>query len=148
MTNNNPVIPSEFGRTSQQPPNAGIEKRTWALNRFALVTAAITFVLIIIGALVTNNGAGNVLPEWPLSLRQLLPANLHSELAVYEYLHRIVAGISGLFVLALFLWILFGSTAKQQDQLLTSSTKLNSISRPIIYSKFTVVPSMLSFVSH
>ncbi|HUX21452.1 MAG TPA: COX15/CtaA family protein [Spirochaetia bacterium] len=108
MIKSNPNNPSERGKNTQQPPNTGKEKRTWAINRFSLITAAVTFVLIIIGALVSSNGAGSPLPEWPLSLRQLLPGGHLFGVSLYEYLHKLVAGITALLVLALFLWILVG----------------------------------------
>lgn len=108
MAKNNPQNPSEKGATAHQPPKAAKERRTWAINRFALVTAGFTFVLIVLGSLVTNNDAGNVLPSWPLSLGSLLPGRDMTGLAVYEYLHRIVAGLTGLLVVALFIWILIG----------------------------------------
>ncbi|WP_424317752.1 COX15/CtaA family protein, partial [Candidatus Methylomirabilis sp.] len=34
-------------------------------HRFALVTAASTLVLIFVGGLVTNTGAGLAVPDWP-----------------------------------------------------------------------------------
>jgi cytochrome c oxidase assembly protein subunit 15 len=37
------------------------------LHRFALLTAAATFVLISIGGLVTSHGAGMAVPDWPNS---------------------------------------------------------------------------------
>lgn len=108
MIKDNPKNPSEKGNTTQQTPNTGKEKQTWALNRFSLITAAITFILIIIGALVTNNGAGGPLPEWPLSFSQLLPAHHLFGISLYEYLHKLVAAIAAVLVLVLFLWLLFG----------------------------------------
>ncbi len=108
MAKNTSQNPSERGATAHQPPNAAKERRTWAINRFALVTAGFTFALIILGSLVTNNDAGTVLPGWPLSFGSLLPGRNVSGIAIYEYLHRIVAGITGLLVVVLFLWILVG----------------------------------------
>src|SRR5207249_9176129 len=43
------------------------------LNRFACLTAAATFLLIIAGGLVTSTGSGLAVPDWPLSYGGLFP---------------------------------------------------------------------------
>jgi len=37
------------------------------LYRFAVTTAAFTVLLLMAGALVTNNDAGDTVPDWPLT---------------------------------------------------------------------------------
>jgi heme a synthase len=35
------------------------------LHRFALLTAGATFLLIVVGGIVTSTGAGLAVPDWP-----------------------------------------------------------------------------------
>jgi len=46
---------------------------TSGLHRFAVVTAAATFVLIFIGGLVTSTGSALAVPDWPLSFGKFFP---------------------------------------------------------------------------
>ena len=75
-----------------------------ALHRFALLTAAATFVLILAGALVTSNDAGLSVPDWPLSHGSLMPEMVGG--VFYEHGHRLVAAAVGVLtlVLGLLLW--------------------------------------------
>ena len=43
------------------------------LHRFAVVTAAATYVLLFVGGLVTSTGSGLAIPDWPLSFGQVFP---------------------------------------------------------------------------
>lgn len=69
------------------------------LHRYALLTAAATFVLLIVGSLVTSMDAGLAVPDWPLSYGQLMPPMVGG--IVYEHSHRMMAGLVGLMILAL-----------------------------------------------
>ena len=61
---------------------------------FALL-AAITWALIVLGALVRAHGAGLACPDWPLCFGQLVP---EMDLRVaFEYSHRLLAGSVTLF---------------------------------------------------
>jgi cytochrome c oxidase assembly protein subunit 15 len=63
--------------------------------------------LLVAGALVTSNEAGDSVPDWPLSFGRWL---IHSDYFVanvrYEYSHRFIAGVVGFatFLLALWAW--------------------------------------------
>ena len=70
---------------------------------FAVLTACITFLLIVAGALVTGNEAGLSVPDWPLSYGSLNPpweGNIR-----YEHGHRLVAALVGLLTIALAVWV-------------------------------------------
>jgi cytochrome c oxidase assembly protein subunit 15 len=56
---------------------------------FALLTA-LTFALIVLGALVRAHGAGLACPDWPLCFGELVP-KMNLEVA-FEWSHRVVAG--------------------------------------------------------
>ena len=74
------------------------------LHRYALLTAAATFCLIIAGALVTSHEAGLAVPDWPLSYGQLMPPMVGN--IFWEHGHRMVATFVGLLTigLAVLLW--------------------------------------------
>ena len=74
------------------------------LHRFAVVTAASTWVLIWAGGLVTSTGSGLSVPDWPLSYGMLMPPMVGGIL--YEHGHRMVATSVGMLttVLAIWLW--------------------------------------------
>lgn len=70
---------------------------------FAILTACFTFMLIIVGALVTGNEAGLAVPDWPLSYGSLTPpwvGNIR-----YEHGHRMVAAFVGLLTIVLATWV-------------------------------------------
>ena len=74
------------------------------LHRFALATAAMAFLLIIAGGLVTSTGSGLSVPDWPLSFGTLMPPMQGG--VVYEHSHRMVATLVGILsvILAVWLW--------------------------------------------
>jgi len=78
--------------------------RNQALHRFAILTAACTFLLVIAGALVTSNDAALAVPDWPLSYGSLAPPMVGGIL--YEHSHRVIAGCVGILALVLAVWLL------------------------------------------
>lgn len=82
-------------------------KSVRGLHRFAILVAFLTVVLLVAGALVTSNEAGDSVPDWPLSFGRWL---IHSDYFVanvrYEYSHRFIAGVVGFstFLLAVWAW--------------------------------------------
>jgi heme a synthase len=68
---------------------------------FALL-CAITFCLVILGALVRAHGAGLACPDWPLCFGTFMPQmNL---LVAFEWSHRVLAGSVSLTFAALAVW--------------------------------------------
>jgi heme a synthase len=67
----------------------------------------LTVVLLVAGALVTSNEAGDSVPDWPLSFgRWLIHPDYFTGNIRYEYSHRFIAGIVGAatFLLAVWAW--------------------------------------------
>src|SRR5208337_1375761 len=73
-----------------------------ALHRFAVFTAAATFVLIFAGGLVTSTGSALAVPDWPLSFGKFFPKLEGGVL--YEHGHRMIAATVTLLTLALMVW--------------------------------------------
>lgn len=83
---------------SSKPTSRGV-------YRFAVLTTSFTILLLMAGALVTNNDAGDSIPSWPLAGHDaLIPAHFVGGIR-FEYSHRVVAGIVSLLTLALAIWI-------------------------------------------
>ena len=85
-----------------------------ALRRFALATAAATFVLVWMGGLVTSHGAGLAVPDWPNTYGYNLfffPFSKWIGGIFFEHTHRLVASGVGLLTTILALW-LFGRKSR------------------------------------
>ena len=82
-------------------PNAG-------LHRLAILLSGLTVVLLVAGALVTSNEAGDSVPDWPVSFgRWLISSNNFVANVRYEYSHRFIAGVVGVTTLLLAAWTYF-----------------------------------------
>ncbi|HXC98873.1 MAG TPA: COX15/CtaA family protein [Verrucomicrobiae bacterium] len=78
------------------------------LNRFAVLTAVVTFILIGIGGLVTSKGVGMAVPDWPTTYGYnmfLFPISQWVGGIFYEHTHRLVATIVGTLVVCLTRWL-------------------------------------------
>ena len=87
---------------------------TMVLKRFAVFTAMATFLLVWMGGLVTSNGAGLSVPDWPNSYGYnmfLFPVSKWIGNIFYEHTHRLAASAVGLLTTVLALW-LFGRKAR------------------------------------
>jgi len=78
------------------------EKPNNGLHRFAVLLASATFVLIFVGGLVKSTGSELSVPDWPLAFGKLIPSLQGGVL--FEYSHRVVAGVVSMLTLALMLW--------------------------------------------
>ncbi len=76
-------------------------RRGRGVYRLAQVTAGATFVLLVLGALVTSNEAGDSVPDWPTAFGRWLPLEQIVGNVVYEYTHRVVAATVGFLTLLL-----------------------------------------------
>lgn len=75
---------------SFQPRGGGMD----AVSRHALVAAAATFVVLMFGAAVVQQGAGSAFTDWPLMNGSLFPPEGARPLT--HYVHRLVAGLLGI----------------------------------------------------
>ena len=81
-----------------RPPDVeALETRRLATGFFAL--AGVTYVLIVLGALVRAHGAGLACPDWPLCFGELIPR--FDFKVAFEWGHRALAGSVGIVFLAL-----------------------------------------------
>jgi protoheme IX farnesyltransferase len=80
-----------------------IPPRRALLRRYAWVTAVATFVLVIAGGLVTSTDSGLAVPDWPLSYGMWFPPMVGG--IAYEHGHRMIAGVVGLMILGLAVWL-------------------------------------------
>jgi heme A synthase len=74
-----------------------------ALHRFALFTASLTFVLLLMGGLVHNTRSSLACPDWPLCYGQVLP-KMEGRVAI-EHSHRLVASTVGVLTIVLLVWL-------------------------------------------
>ncbi|HEY6327835.1 MAG TPA: COX15/CtaA family protein, partial [Blastocatellia bacterium] len=78
-----------------------------SVHRIAILLVCLTVLLLVAGALVTSNEAGDSVPDWPMSFgRWLVGSRQFVGNVRYEYSHRVVAGTVGSVTLlvALVIW--------------------------------------------
>lgn len=74
-----------------------------ALRVYTKIVAASTFVLLVVGAMVTSTGSGLAVPDWPLSFGQWMPPMEGGVL--YEHGHRMIASFVGLLIVIEAVWL-------------------------------------------
>jgi heme a synthase len=73
-------------------------------HRLALLTTGATFLLILIGGIVTNTESGLAVPDWPTTFGYNMFSYPLSQMVggvLYEHSHRLVGSLVGLLVLVL-----------------------------------------------
>src|SRR5690242_4442954 len=85
------------------------------LHRMAVVLACMTVVLLMAGALVTSNEAGDSVPDWPMSSgRWVLGSRQFIGNIRFEYSHRVVAGAVGVMTLLTACWAWLRGSARSR----------------------------------
>src|SRR5262245_59221080 len=85
------------------------------LHRYAKFLAGCTLLLILAGSLVTSNGAGLSVPEWPTTYGWNLftfPPSMWVANIFYEHGHRLIASGVGFLTVLLVILLWFGNTAR------------------------------------
>lgn len=78
------------------------------LHRFAKLVAVCTALLILAGSLVTSNGAGLSVPDWPTSYGWNMftfPPSMWVGNIIYEHGHRLIASTVGFLTILLAIWL-------------------------------------------
>ena len=79
-----------------------------ALHLFVVLTAAVTFVLVGAGGLVTSHGVGMAVPDWPNTFGYnmfFFPVSQWVGGVFYEHTHRLLASGVGLLTTIMALWL-------------------------------------------
>ncbi len=76
-------------------------------HRVAMFIALVTFLVIIAGALVTSEGAGLSVPDWPTSYGHLVKLPPWVGGIVYEHSHRMIAWFTGMCTIVIAFWTWF-----------------------------------------
>jgi cytochrome c oxidase assembly protein subunit 15 len=84
---------------SQIPSPKSQVPRDTTLERIAIVTTAIIYVQILLGATMRHTGAGLAIPDFPLAFGHLIPPHWDSKIAIH-FAHRVGAATVTLLVLA------------------------------------------------
>lgn len=87
-----------------------------ALHGWAVATACLTFLLLVVGGLVTSHGAGLAVPDWPNSFGYNMfafPVSRWVGGIFYEHTHRLIATFVGLFTAVLAAWIWMVESRKE-----------------------------------
>lgn len=102
------LLETEQGGLRDQGDNEVKENSNAGLHRFAILLSCMTVALLVAGALVTSNDAGDSVPDWPLSFgRWLIRSDNFVANVRFEYSHRLAAGIVGVTTLLFAIWTLF-----------------------------------------
>ena len=90
------------------------------LHRVARFTAGATFLLIVIGGIVTSTESGLAVPDWPTTFGYNMFLYPLSEMVggiLYEHSHRLMGSLVGLLTVGLFIFLLVRDSRKWQKWL-------------------------------
>ena len=85
------------------------------LHRIARFTAGATFLLIVIGGIVTGTESGLAVPDWPTTFGYNMFLYPLSEMVggiLYEHSHRLMGSLVGLLTVGLFIFLLVRDSRK------------------------------------
>lgn len=85
------------------------------LHRIARFTAGATFLLIVIGGIVTSTESGLAVPDWPTTFGYNMFLYPLSEMVggiLYEHSHRLMGSLVGLLTVSLFIFLLVRDSRK------------------------------------
>ena len=85
------------------------------LHRIARLTAGATFLLIVIGGIVTSTDSGLAVPDWPTTFGYNMFLYPLSEMVggiLYEHSHRLMGSLVGILTIGLFVLILAKDSRK------------------------------------
>ena len=85
------------------------------LHRIARLTAGTTFLLIVIGGIVTSTDSGLAVPDWPTTFGHNMFLYPLSEMVggiLYEHSHRLMGSLVGILTIGLFVLILAKDSRK------------------------------------
>ena len=85
------------------------------LHRTAHLTAGATFLLIVIGGIVTSTDSGLAVPDWPTTFGYNMFLYPLSEMVggiLYEHSHRLMGSLVGLLTVGLFVFLLVKDSRK------------------------------------
>ena len=85
------------------------------LHRIARFTAGATFLLIVIGGIVTSTESGLAVPDWPTTFGYNMFLYPLSEMVggiLYEHSHRLMGSLVGLLTVGLFVFLLVKDSRK------------------------------------
>ena len=85
------------------------------LHRLARLTAGATFLLIVIGGIVTSTDSGLAVPDWPTTFGYNMFLYPLSEMVggiLYEHSHRLMGSLVGILTVSLFIFLLVKDSRK------------------------------------
>lgn len=85
------------------------------LYSIAIITAGATFLLIVVGGIVTSTESGLAVPDWPTTFGYNMFLYPLSEMVggiLYEHSHRLMGSLVGLLTIALFILLLVMDSRK------------------------------------
>lgn len=94
--------------------NEQIHYNPW-LHRIAVLTAGATFLLIVIGGIVTSTESGLAVPDWPTTFGYNMFLYPLSEMVggiLYEHSHRLMGSLVGLLTITLLVMLLVLDTRR------------------------------------
>jgi len=106
-----------------------------AFRALSVVTALVTYALVVLGGVVRVSGSGLGCPDWPLCHGRLLPPlELHS---IIEYSHRTTASVAStlIVVTALVAWL---ALRRRRDILIPASVAVGLLGVQVLLGAMTV----------